>query len=129
MSPFELRGNLQQQKAVHEVKDMVDLQGPFFFPVKLSIMTLTIVSKKKIGKILKHAQVIYTKVFLNGPRWRTICNMSLHKWLPDGFLWHLTSWSLNFNCITSLNFGCTWRSLKLECEWRKIKRRRVHGWK
>ena len=68
MSPFELRGNLQQQKAVHEVKDMVDLQGPFFFPVKLSIMTLTIVSKKKIGKILKHAQVIYTKVFLNGPR-------------------------------------------------------------
>ena len=67
MSPFELRGNLQQQKAVHEVKDMVDLQGPFFFPVKLSIMTLTIVSKKKIGKILKHAQVIHTKVFLNGP--------------------------------------------------------------
>ena len=68
MSPFELRGNLQQQKAVHEVKDMVDLQGPFFFffcQTKHNDFNNSF--QEKIGKILKRAQVIYTKVFLNGP--------------------------------------------------------------
>ena len=66
MSPFELRGNLQQQKAVHEVKDMVDLQGPFFFPVKLSIMTLTIFSKKKLVKYWNMHKLFTQKYFWTG---------------------------------------------------------------
>ena len=35
LSPFEQSGNLQQQKAVRKVKDMVDLQGPFLSKIFL----------------------------------------------------------------------------------------------
>ena len=35
LSLFEQSGNLQQQKAVRKVKDMVDLQGPFLLKIFL----------------------------------------------------------------------------------------------
>ena len=94
MSPFELRGN--QQKAVHEVKDMVDLQGPFFFfPVKLSITTITIVSKKKLVKYWKVYKLFTQKYFWMGQveePFVTCHYINDYKKVSCG----KTSWSLNF---------------------------------
>ena len=52
---------------MHEVNDMVDLQGPFFFSCQTKHNDFNNSFQEKIGKILKRAQVIYTKLFLNGP--------------------------------------------------------------
>ena len=118
LSPFEQSGNLQQQKAVQKVKDMVDLQGPFllkkfFFSCQTEHNCFNNSFQEKFGKILK----------CTCQNWTASYNMNDYRRVSCG----KTSWSLNFN---HMNISWFWLHmeifaiclhLKLECEWRKIK--------
>ena len=92
----------------------------FSFHVKLSIIILTIVSKKNLVKYWNALAKIERPVIT----WMTTGGFLVAK--------HPGPWIL-----ITLNISWFWLHmeifaiflhLKLECEWRKIKRRRVHRW-
>ena len=126
LSPFEQSGNLQQQKAVQKVKDMVDLQGPFllkkfFFSCQTEHNCFNNSFQEKFGKILKCTCQIEEPVIT----WMTTRGFLVAKHPGP---WILITWTSHDFGTLHMEIFAICLHLKLECEWRKIKRRGVHRW-